>query len=511
MAPALKKRKIAAGTTGPSSKIIPSIASFGRISKAGNSQQSGIKGVKSHKDLSNVSCWDSSGGIQIVTKKRKLVEQETPPKKEEDNSPATVKSSPQLRTVPRKTLPPRAKCAETPTKGTRAFLAAFSLSSSPLSVKSSPPSTLRNTPPTSPATVKSLSTTHTPSASLPDELQDLINLHSAFMKALSLHYAHNGSFAPVDLRILRPSLERTWGKRRISTEDIQRIVGILSLPTSPIDQNNIPIPINLSDYSSGKICIELATSPTRNSSGFNFQPLDADGLNARFASNIRELWRRQDGRRNPTSYLSDLPLAEITNCKSVAKTAPLLAKGQLRLTDLKAGAIRAQSSSVTTKAIISTSTTTGQVKPASLRQSTLLERIKAKEAHQSTLPSAPSLETIARRSALQRLEEVVPVLELLTTSQIQSKNVKLDGGLDGGDGDRIFSFTMPTVIQHLQMSLRNPISKDEAVFCMGLLAEEIAPGWVGLRDIGKVKGVTVRRKGLGTREIGERIRVALGK
>lgn len=76
----------------------------------------------------------------------------------------------------------------------------------------------------------------------------------------------------------------------------------------------------------------------------------------------------------------------------------------------------------------------------------------------------------------------------------------------------MFSFTMPTVVQHLQMSLRNPISKEEAVRCMGLLADDITPGWVGIRDVGKLKGVTVRRvKGFGREELRERIRVALEK
>lgn len=71
------------------------------------------------------------------------------------------------------------------------------------------------------------------------------------------------------------------------------------------------------------------------------------------------------------------------------------------------------------------------------------------------------------------------------------------------------SFTMPTVVQHLQMSLRNPISREEAERCVGLLADEIAPGWVGIREVGKLKGVTVRRvKGLGREEISEKIRVA---
>lgn len=87
----------------------------------------------------------------------------------------------------------------------------------------------------------------------------------------------------------------------------------------------------------------------------------------------------------------------------------------------------------------------------------------------------------------------------------------------GGDtaareGRKSFTFTMPTVVQNLQMSLRNPISKDEAVRCVRLLAGEVAPEWVSVREVGKVNGVTVRsHMGLGREEVLERVRKALEK
>ena len=57
------------------------------------------------------------------------------------------------------------------------------------------------------------------------------------------------------------------------------------------------------------------------------------------------------------------------------------------------------------------------------------------------------------------------------------------------------------------MSLRNPVSKDEAVRCMRLLAMEVAPEWVGVREVGRVVGVTIRRGAMvGRREMAERIR-----
>ena len=49
-------------------------------------------------------------------------------------------------------------------------------------------------------------------------------------------------------------------------------------------------------------------------------------------------------------------------------------------------------------------------------------------------------------------------------------------------------------MQHLQNSMRHPIAKEEAVQAVRLLADEVAPKWVGVRDVGSVTGVTFRGK-----------------
>ena len=72
--------------------------------------------------------------------------------------------------------------------------------------------------------------------------------------------------------------------------------------------------------------------------------------------------------------------------------------------------------------------------------------------------------------------------------------------------------TMPTLVQHLQMSLRNPISKDEAVRCIKLLADEIAPEWVGMREVGKCIGIMIRPgKAVGREEMKKRVETCLGR
>jgi hypothetical protein len=50
---------------------------------------------------------------------------------------------------------------------------------------------------------------------------------------------------------------------------------------------------------------------------------------------------------------------------------------------------------------------------------------------------------------------------------------------------------MPALVLHLQHSLRNPISKEEAERCVMLLAEKVERDWVRVVQIGRVKAVVL--------------------
>ncbi|KAI9699693.1 MAG: hypothetical protein M1836_002727 [Candelina mexicana] len=352
---------------------------------------------------------------------------------------------------------------------------------------------------------------------LPEELLDMINLHSAFLTALSLHYAHNGSLIPVDLRLLSPSIERIWRKRKVNVEDIRRLIGVLDMPlqdgpTSSSVSSNCEL--KLSNYGAGKVCIEMRECPQKG--GIVASHINEDKLSAQFVSKLNQCWWRRkelsaatncnEGEsdiaegsvRKSTSvsvfvelvhydcvqeFITKLPMAPITVCSSLSKILPTLAKGQRRLEDLKAGAVIGKEKSMKRQlrtAVSSSSKTTRD------RGQGLVERIRAKELHQSTLPLPPPKASLARISAFQRLEEVIQVLNVLSNSKNNS-----------GIGDKCISqrisFTLPTLLQILQNSLRNPISSEEAALCMRLLAQEVAPGWITVAVMGGVTGVVVQK------------------
>lgn len=408
--------------------------------------------------------------------------------------------------TPRKKAALQAVSAEAPTKGARSFLESFSLkSSSPSTRSSSPPLSHPSSPSTSPASSSSSSPTCEWDDKLPIELQDLVDLHSSFLSALSLHYAHYDCLAPVDLRQLNPSVSKIWRKRSVQVEDIQRIIGIAqsAQPKSVSGAGTF----SLVDYGHGKVCLENVDDP--NSVGQHKRPIEEEALHKLFEKKLRWQWQEYMGQKSDPAlvgvFLRNLRLLPIAPCDSLAKLTPLLAKGQRRLEDLKAGAIKAQKSSFSIKSSPIKDVSFKRPKLTASRSDSLLSRIRAKELIQSTLPPPPSSAVVEKRSALQRIDEVAPVIGVLTTAGMARKSEPVNGLTNAKQRMQTQSFTMPTLVQHLQMSLRNPISKEDAARSVRLLAE-LVPEWVGLKEVGNCVGVTIRKGGAIDREVlGKRV------
>ena len=401
---------------------------------------------------------------------------------------------------------------ETPTKGATSLLKSLSLpSSSPSSLASSPNPSRYDTPPSSPTVADEVRLNHCSDDDLPDELQDLIDLHSSFLTALSLHFAHNGPTIPADSRNLVPGIERSWKKRRITIEDIQRILALEQGQGDRRKGNQQTGAVCLSNYGHGKICIELVDLSTCTS--IHKQPFNEAAMNAIFIQNLQTQWSSYKSTQpldpSPTAFISSLPLLPITKCASLTKIAPLLSKGQRRLEDLKAGAIKSSQPSPLNPITANTTLLPPQQqqkgKQTIARSTDLFSRLKAKQLHQGSLPPSPSSILLARKSALQRLPDVAPILEGLAISA--NKHCNDDIGIVDAPKSRpasIVSFSMPTLLQHLQMSLRNPIEREEAVDCVKLLAE-VVPEWVGVRTVGKLVTVTIRGVGVGREGLRRRI------
>jgi len=293
---------------------------------------------------------------------------------------------------------------------------------------------------------------------LPQELIDLLDLHIAFLKTLSMSYAHNGTTSPIDLRTIFSSVSQSWGKRQITVDDVRLLVGVLNWV--PVKTDKPQSPFFLSDYGRGKICIEC-----RPDAGPG--PLREKKLNMDFESNLRTLWI---GRRNENVklFIATLPKASVKDC---AVMNQVLAKGQRTLMELKNGVVRKQQEKEEAKAQVPTVHEDGS-------KMSLLDRVRFKELQQSQNAQGPTPAELMRRAALQRAEDIAAVIGMLCIAT--------------SSGQARMSFTMSALMTKVKDSLRNPISLEDGTCCVRLLASEIAPQWMRIVTIGGRENVVLQ-------------------
>ena len=347
---------------------------------------------------------------------------------------------------------------------------------------------------------------------LPAELVNLLALHSSFLTALSLHCAHNGASTPADLQDLTASVTLVWRQRKVTYDDMRLIIGVLNY--GPDGSNN---PYHLSDYGRGKIVLEIKEdSPMLDGmTGVSEQVLTdmfKEGLDALWSQwcisqkmASRPIATPKRGRGRPkkadtkqvhleallddtsmSKFLARLPLADIETCASLNAIAPLQEKGRKRMREFKESVQHGRSqkkrqvSGKENDPTISQQTPAQPAQPkitefAAVRKTNLLDRILAKQEAAKCGPAAPTPVELQRRAALQRSEEVLGVLSLLCASR---------------PGMRV-SFSTTTVLQQLRGSIRSPISKEEALKCIEVLANEVAPGYVSMLNMGAISSVVV--------------------
>ncbi|KAM7190712.1 hypothetical protein V8F20_009617 [Naviculisporaceae sp. PSN 640] len=300
---------------------------------------------------------------------------------------------------------------------------------------------------------------------LPQELLDLLDLQVAFLKTLTMEFAHNGTNSPVDLRNLTPSVTRSWGKRKVTLDDIRRCIGILAFTSTT------QAPFFLADYGRGKICIEFQPNAEPG-------PLREQKLNMDFEANLRTLWR---GRRQGDIqtalplFIATLPKAPVKAAEA-AKSMPILGgKSQRTLEELKNGVIRKPAPSQEE----AQKTAPPALNPDGTKMS-LLDRIRQKELVQSQAAlTGPTAAELQRRAALQRADDVAAVIGMLSAATASAGQARI-------------AFTMPALMVKLKDSLRSPISSEDGIECVRLLAKEIAPSWLRIVTVGGRENVVVQ-------------------
>ncbi|KAJ4396302.1 hypothetical protein N0V93_000521 [Gnomoniopsis smithogilvyi] len=298
---------------------------------------------------------------------------------------------------------------------------------------------------------------------LPQELLDLVSLYVAFLKTIVLHYAHNGTNTPVDLREISQPVSVAWGKRRISLADVRRCIGVMDTSEAS--------PFSLVNYGAKKVCVELRKH-------YQGLPLDESGLVTVFENNLRGIWERVKEVTNEdmSGFVMSLPKAPVQSCESIAKASAMFAKGQRAMEELKKGIAAKNAQGAAKNATLGTPIDSDGT-PLKL---SLLERLRLKEEQLANLEaSGPTSAELERQAALQRADDIAAVIAMLAKSASSA-----------GMGGRV-SFTMPILLQKLKDSLRVPVSKEEGAACVRLLAGEVAPEWLKIVTIGAKENVVI--------------------
>ncbi|KAI1439140.1 hypothetical protein GGR50DRAFT_635103 [Xylaria sp. CBS 124048] len=326
---------------------------------------------------------------------------------------------------------------------------------------------------------------------LPEEILSLISLHTAFLRALALHYAHNGFNVPVDLRSLCPDVARAWGKKKVTAADIRTCLGVLNRSPSDASSNLL----GLVNYGRGKICVEM------NQVG-RVGALSELKLNALFVANVKTLWNdflAGGGTTDTamTTFMPTLPKAPVALCESVVKAAPILLKGQQRLEDLKQGiAAKKQATASSSKQLSIAAAGTPLTNPDGSKMS-LLDRIRLKAQQKASMPAGLSPAQLERRAALHRVEEVASLIGMLSRAT--------------DEGGRV-SFPMAVMLEKLKDSFRMGISRQEGAVCIRLLAGEVAPEWVRVVTLSGRENVVVETAAqLGKPEVARRVKDILAR
>jgi len=307
-------------------------------------------------------------------------------------------------------------------------------------------------------------------AQLPAHLADLAKLHKAFLKTITVHFAHNGINTPVDVRSIAPSIAQAWGKRAVTVEDIRRCIAMQGHGEESTS------PFVISDYGRGKICIEVAPENAG-------KAINEVKLCQQFEANLHSLCAKRahtqaidemadDGMEISLEGLSlaDLPQAPIADLAHDPRSNPILAKGHRALAELKNGLAARVQERERKEEFSSTTNPDGS-------KMSLLDRIRMKQLVRSQLPHPPSGPELERRAALQRVEDVAATLSMLSLVNPVPR----------------LAFTMPVLVQKLRDSLRIPVSKEDCAACVRLMTEEVTPEWIKILKIGGKENVVIQR------------------
>ncbi|KAJ5468074.1 hypothetical protein N7475_005826 [Penicillium sp. IBT 31633x] len=318
----------------------------------------------------------------------------------------------------------------------------------------------------------------------PAFFNDILNLHSSFVQAFSIHMAHNGVNTAADLREFLGSVTRLWYKRKVQMKDLQRLLWVWEQSSKAQH-----VSYRLANYGLGKICMER-TAQTE------VQP---PILQDSFEEALDLLWekapealRAAKEEDQSTLFIESLGLSPIHESLT---PFTVFQKGQQRLQDLKGGLLRLKAERMSAQ---SAETTPVERTATISRRQSLLDRIKNKELRQSKLPPPPPKKELVRRAAVDRVEEVVGILALLRPAGY------IGNGIKALLAAQRKPFKLDVMVDHVRDSVRSEIPREEVEMCLEILSNpKVAGDWISMVTVGEIKSVVLKScKDVSAKDIG---------
>ncbi|KEF62441.1 uncharacterized protein A1O9_00413 [Exophiala aquamarina CBS 119918] len=346
-----------------------------------------------------------------------------------------------------------------------------------------------------------------PPQELPLVLQDLKSLHKSFLKAFTIHVAHNGPSAPADLCSLLSIVTRIWKKHAASREDIQRMLAIYEIGASTkvtsktLKFRNSPFKLNMAGLGDNlRYHIEFCGTQLSSQSSYEEQKLQE-----LYEQQLLDAFSAQKGQK--TSWLCDeislLPRLEFqmgVQTQLRREKASVARKHILGIAPANQRLAKPQPSVRETDQARSEENTHSQALKA--RTLSLFDRVRAKQLANS-IASGPTPESILRSRAIGRIDDVVDILRM---KQQQKLGSTLGSSLASpGKARSRVSFGMNQVIHDIKSSLSVPIADEEIRMSINILANDVAGGWLTTFNMGSVQTVILNGSGMSGFEIKRRL------
>lgn len=324
----------------------------------------------------------------------------------------------------------------------------------------------------------------TPELATPTAVQELILMHKAFIKAFSLHRAHNGVASPAELGQLLQSVTRLYQKRAVGVVDVQRMLGLMEIvpelaPRNSMEHAKSPFKLMISGLGTSRrqvvefVGYEKQTrrngrTVTTRISNFNEQDLQ---MHYESKANRVSSYKQLSGAVDAFPYLEfGMGAQTIARQNKASETKKLILDG--RRPDLDFGKLSVKDEAEPEPAKRQT------VKSRTL---SLFDRVKAKQLANAAI-DVPSAEALRRQHAIGRVAEVVEILRMKQQQKLRGMSGKT-------------SFAFQHIVKEIQVSMNIPMGDDEIKVCLEILANEVQDGWCSIFELGLTRSIVVSGMG----------------